>query len=148
MLQGRLKHKHKKRLEGARTEDPEMCDYSLEMYGSRPAREGEFYATTRFPSGSIGFTAANDPTIVVCLECETPLVLTDIPSDLQARFAVAKRAQATFAQNDRGAYRDGLRLASGRFVSLQELRPGIGAYIPSLAELRAQAFAPVVEAVL
>jgi hypothetical protein len=25
-----------------------MCDYSLEMYGSRPAREGEIYVTTRF----------------------------------------------------------------------------------------------------
>ena len=32
-----------------------MCDYSLEMYGSRPAREGGAYAATRFPSGSIGF---------------------------------------------------------------------------------------------
>ena len=34
-----------------------MCDYSLEMYGSRPAREGEIYVTTRFPSGSIGFAS-------------------------------------------------------------------------------------------
>ncbi|HEY1941292.1 MAG TPA: hypothetical protein VGH40_04140 [Roseiarcus sp.] len=116
-----------------------MCDYSLEMYGSRPAREGELYATTRFPSGSIGFTAAGDAKTVVCLECETPIVLTDIPSDLQTRFGVGQRARATFAQTDRGAYRDGLRLANGRFVSLQELRPGIRAYIPSLAELRAQA---------
>ena len=38
-----------------------MCDYSLEMYGSRPAREGEIYVTTRFPSGSIGFASAGDP---------------------------------------------------------------------------------------
>jgi hypothetical protein len=42
-----------------------MCDYSLEMYGSRPAREGEIYVTTRFPSGSIGFASAGDPRTAV-----------------------------------------------------------------------------------
>jgi hypothetical protein len=31
-----------------------MCDYSFEMYASRPAREFELYVTTRFPTGSIG----------------------------------------------------------------------------------------------
>lgn len=119
-----------------------MCDYSLEMYGSRPAREGETYATARFPSGSIGFVAAGAPQTVVCLECDTPIVLMDIPTDLQAQLGIGERAQATFAQADRGAYRDGLRLANGRFVSLQELRPGIRAVIPSLAALRAPAREP------
>lgn len=114
-----------------------MCDYSLEMYGSRPAREGEFYATTRFPSGSIGFAAAGDAKTVVCMQCDTPVVLTDIPPDLQKRFNVGERAQATFAQAENGAYRDGLLFASGQFVSLQELRPGIHAYIPVLLERRA-----------
>jgi hypothetical protein len=113
-----------------------MCDYSLEMYGSRPAREGEFYATTRFPSGSIGFAAAGDPKTVVCMQCDTAVVLTDLPADLQTRFGVGERVQATFAQAERGAYRDGLLLAGGRFVSLQELRPGIHAYIPVLLEHR------------
>ena len=32
-----------------------MCDYSLEMYASRPARTSELYVTTRFPSGTIGW---------------------------------------------------------------------------------------------
>lgn len=114
-----------------------MCDYSLEMYGSRPAREGEFYAATRFPSGSIGFAAEGDPRTAVCMQCDTPVVLTDIPADLQARFKVGERTQATFAQAEIGAYRDGLLLPNGRFVSLQELRPGIHAYIPVLLEHRA-----------
>jgi hypothetical protein len=38
-----------------------MCDYSLEMYASRPAREGEIYVITRFPSGSVGLASAGDP---------------------------------------------------------------------------------------
>ena len=115
-----------------------MCDYSLEMYGSRPAREGEYYAATRFPSGTIGFAAPGDPRTAVCMQCDTPVVLTDIPADLQARLGVGERVEATFAQAERGAYRDGLRLSNGRFVSLQELRPGVRAFIPALLERGAE----------
>ena len=60
-----------------------MCDYSLEMYGSRPAREGEIYVTTRFPSGSIGFASAGDKRTAVCMQCDTKVMLTDIPPALQ-----------------------------------------------------------------
>jgi len=111
-----------------------MCDYSLELYGSRPAREGEVYVTTRFPSGSIGFASPGDPNTAVCMQCDTQLVLTDMPEDMRTRLAIGAEAEATFAQAETGAYRDGLRLASGRFVSLQELRPGVHAYIPALLE--------------
>ncbi len=44
-----------------------MCDYSLEMYISRPAREGERYVTTRFPSGSMGLAAPGQPGTAVCM---------------------------------------------------------------------------------
>ena len=111
-----------------------MCDYSLEMYGSRPAREGELYVTTRFPSGSIGFAAPGDPRIPVCVQCDTKVVLTDIPLAMQATWAIGAEVQTTFAQRDTGLYRDGLRLADGRFVSLQDLPVGVGAYIPTLLE--------------
>lgn len=114
-----------------------MCDYSLEMYGSRPAREGESYVTTRFPSGSIGFSATGDSRTAVCMQCDTRVVLTDIPTDLQPRLKVGEKAEVVFAQAESGAYRDGLRLPDGRFVSLQELRPGIHAYIPVLLEHKA-----------
>ncbi len=111
-----------------------MCDYSLEMYGSRPAREGEYYVTTRFPSGSIGFASEGDPKTAVCVQCDTRVTLTDIPDGLQARFGVGSTEVTTFAQADFGAYRDGLRFADGRFVSLQQLQPGIHAFVAALLE--------------
>ena len=111
-----------------------MCDYSLEMYGSRPAREGELYVTTRFPSGSIGFAAPGDPRIPVCVQCDTKVVLTDIPFTMQAAYGIGPEAETLFAQRETGLYRDGLRFAGGRFVSLQDLPQGVGAYIPTLLE--------------
>ena len=109
-----------------------MCDYSLEMYGSRPAREGEIYVTTRFPSGSIGFASAGDPRTAVCMQCDTKVMLTDIPPALQTALRVGAEVETVFAQREAGLYRDGLRLADGRFVSLQDLQPGIHAYVPAL----------------
>jgi hypothetical protein len=114
-----------------------MCDYSLEMYGSRPAREGELYITTRFPSGSIGFASPGDPRTAVCLQCDTKVMLTDIPVALQTSLHIGAEAETIFAQRETGLYRDGLRLADGRFVSLQDLQTGIGAYVPALLERRA-----------
>jgi hypothetical protein len=114
-----------------------MCDYSLEMYGSRPAREGEIYVTTRFPSGSIGFASAGDPRTAVCMQCDTKVMLTDIPPALQTALRVGAEVETTFAQREAGLYRDGLRLADGRFVSLQDLQPGIHAYVPALLERNA-----------
>ena len=37
-----------------------MCDFSLELYRSRPARVGERYETHRFPSSTVGFIAPGD----------------------------------------------------------------------------------------
>jgi hypothetical protein len=74
-----------------------MCDYSLEMYGSRPAREGEIYVTTRFPSGSIGFASAGDPRTAVCMQCDTKVMLTDIPPALQTAFRVGAEVEASTA---------------------------------------------------
>ena len=111
-----------------------MCDYSLEMYGSRPAREGEIYVTTRFPSGSIGFASAGDPRTAVCMQCDTKVMLTDVPPALRMALRVEAEVETTFAQREAGLYRDGLRLADGRFVSLQDLQPGIHAYVPARLE--------------
>jgi len=66
-----------------------MCDYSLEMYASRPAREGEIYVTTRFPSGSIGLAAPGDCTQAVCVTYGTRLRLENLPSDLQDSFKIS-----------------------------------------------------------
>jgi hypothetical protein len=113
-----------------------MCDYSLEMYGSRPAREGELYVATRFPSGSIGFAAPGAPRTPVCVQCDTTVVLTDIPPVMQRHLGIGAEVETVFAQRETGLYRDGLRLKDGRFLSLQDLPSGVGAYIPSLLERR------------
>jgi hypothetical protein len=46
-----------------------MCDYSLEMYKSRPAVKDEFYETRRFASGSIGLVAPQARDTAVCMAC-------------------------------------------------------------------------------
>lgn len=102
-----------------------MCDYSLEVYGSRPAREGERYVTTRFPSGTMGLASPGQLGTPVCLACDTRLELGHIPTDLAARHGIGARAEATFIRFDTGSYRDGLKFDSGAQVSLQQLPPGI-----------------------
>ena len=103
-----------------------MCDYSLEMYASRPAREGEKYVTTRFPSGSIGLASAGDCTTAVCVQYDTRLKLENITSDLQTRLGVKSEEEAIFARLEHGAYRDGIKFGNGKEVSLQLLGAGVG----------------------
>ena len=76
----------------------QMCDYSLEMYASRPARESEKYVTTRFPSGSIGLASPGDCTTAVCVQYDTNLKLEGISSDLQTRLGVKDEEQVIFAR--------------------------------------------------
>lgn len=102
-----------------------MCDYSLEMYSSRPAREGERYVMTRFPSGSMGLAAPGQPGTAVCLACDTKLAIADIPAELAARHGLAEHEVATFIRLDSGVYRDGVRFANGVELSLQQLPVGV-----------------------
>lgn len=104
-----------------------MCDYSLEMYASRPARESEKYVTTRFPSGSIGLAVPGDCTTAVCVQYDTRLQLEGISNDLQARLGITPEEQVVFARLEHGAYRDGVRFANGKEISLQLLGSGVGA---------------------
>jgi hypothetical protein len=103
-----------------------MCDYSLEMYGSQPARETERYVTTRFPSGSIGLTSPGDCGTAVCVQYDTKLTLEGIPRDLQACFGIGAVAEATFVSLELGAYRDGVKFGNGKCISLQQLNTGVG----------------------
>ena len=111
-----------------------MCDYSLEMYASRPAREGERYVTTRFPSGSVGLAAPGDCTTAVCVQYDTRLRLENISSDLQTRLGVKPEEEVVFARLEHGAYRDGIRFANGKEISLQLLGSGVGATLTSIAK--------------
>jgi hypothetical protein len=68
------------------------------------------------------------------MQCDTKVMLTDVPPALRMALRVEAEVETTFAQREAGLYRDGLRLADGRFVSLQDLQPGIHAYVPALLE--------------
>jgi hypothetical protein len=111
-----------------------MCDYSLEMYASRPAREGERYVTTRFPSGSVGLSSPGDCTTAVCVQYDTHLRLENISSDLQTRLGVKTEEEVVFARLEHGAYRDGVRFANGKEISLQLLGSGVGATLTAVAK--------------
>jgi hypothetical protein len=102
-----------------------MCDYSLEMYASRPARESEKYVTTRFPSGSIGLASPGDCTTAVCVQYDTRLKLEGISSDVQTWLGVKDEEEVVFARLDYRRYADGITFANGKQISLQVLGPGV-----------------------
>lgn len=106
-----------------------MCDYSLEHYRSRPARQSEPYETNRFPSGSIGFVVPGDQSVAICMTCDTRLILDNIPEILQTRLGIGPREDVVFTRLETGTYRDGIRFDNGRAVTLQELGTGVRAVV-------------------
>ena len=111
-----------------------MCDYSLEMYGSRPARESERYETVRFPSGSIGLASPGDCGTAVCVQYDTRLRLENIPLHIQASLRVNATEEVTFVRLDHGAYRDGIRFRNGKDLSIQQLNSGVSAVVVQMLE--------------
>lgn len=106
-----------------------MCDYSLEMYRSRPAQAGETYETFRFPSGTVGFTAPGDTSTAVCMACDTRLRLEGIPETVRSAYGVAAEEDVTFARLEAGPHHDGVRFANGAQVTLQLLGPTVKARV-------------------
>lgn len=111
-----------------------MCDYSLEVYGSVPAREGERYVTSRFPSGTIGLTAPGKAGTAVCLNCDTSLEIDGIPESLCREFGLRVQEDAVFIRLDSGTYRDGVRFSNGAEISLQRFAPGVTVSVKQLLE--------------
>lgn len=106
-----------------------MCDYSLEMYQSRPARQGEEYVSNRFPSGSVGFISPGDQSIAICLSCDTELKLSRLPESVQTTADVGETEIATFIQIEGPLHRDSVRFRNGKVVTLQKLGPGVTAWL-------------------
>lgn len=106
-----------------------MCDYSLEMYRSRPAEEGARYQTHRFPSHSIGFIDAADPRTAVCMSCGTTLWLENVPLDLQREYGIGERETVLFTRIEGGMHHDGIRFANGSEITLQRLGEGVKAVV-------------------
>ena len=108
-----------------------MCDYSLEMYASRPARVGERYETTRFASGSIGLAVPGDATCAICLQYDTPLVLESLPAHVRGQDG-PDRVEAVFTRVEGGAYHDAVAFPDGRTLSLQQLGVGVTVQVKEL----------------
>ena len=106
-----------------------MCDYSLEAYRFRPAREGEQYVTSRFASGSVGFIAPGDTMTAICIAYDTRLKLENIPQAIQSALDVKAEELVTFARLESDFFHDGVRFANGAQVTLQRLGPGVKASV-------------------
>ena len=113
-----------------------MCDYSLHLIDTRPARVGDTLVSTRF-IGSLtrGFSAVDEPRVAVCLRPGTELAFEqDIEIEhvfrrLLPRFGfgrlagrVARFRQVNMARPD--AHHDALEFPDGRVVLVTQLREG------------------------
>jgi hypothetical protein len=86
-----------------------MCDYSLEMYRSRPAAMGEQYVLHRFRSGTLGFVDPADCTTAVCLPAGASLRLQAISRRLQRTLCLGPAPEAVMFRLPfgPGVHRDG-----------------------------------------
>ena len=109
-----------------------MCDYSLHLVASRPAKVGEKLVSTRFPHTSTrGFASVGERNVAVCLlpgtelafeqevQCETAFVLR---SKCQLGHKVAQFRQVNKGQSD--VHHDALEFPDGQIVLLTHLCEG------------------------
>jgi hypothetical protein len=107
-----------------------MCDYSLELVSSRPAKVGDKLISTGFPHTiSRGFASVDGPKVAVCLlpgtelafedevRCETGLVFSRSLGHKVARFRQIDKCQ-------RNRHHDALELPDGKIVVLTHLCKG------------------------
>ncbi len=107
-----------------------MCDYSLELYRSRPADVGQKLDLHRFPSGTMGFTAGGDKETAACVLPGATLQLEKIDSRVQSTFNVGPTETVTMIRMDadqKSTHHDGVRFTNGREVKLQSLNDGMTA---------------------
>ena len=117
-----------------------MCDYSLHLVASRPAKVGEKLVSTRFPNTSTrGFASVDERNVAVCLlpgtelafeqevQCETAFVLR---SKCQLGYMVAQFRQVNKGQSD--VHHDALEFPDGQIVLLTYLCEGQHAIVLQL----------------
>lgn len=109
-----------------------MCDYSLHLVASRPAKVGDKLVATRFVNSiTRGFAAVGQPDVAVCLLPGTELAFDD---DVQYErvFSLFGKVRVThkvarFRQVDMTephAHHDALELPDGQIVLLTRLCEG------------------------
>jgi hypothetical protein len=107
-----------------------MCDYSLELIASRPAKVGDKLVSTGFARTTTrGFASEDNPNVAVCLlpgtelafesevRCETHLVFSRGVGHSVARFRQVDKSPAT-------QHRDALVFPGGNIVLLTHLCKG------------------------
>jgi hypothetical protein len=109
-----------------------MCDYSLHLIASRPAKAGEkLISTSFFSSVTRGFASADDRNIAVCLLPGTELAFeTEVRWDcgsvfrsrLQTEHKVARFRQVNVGQPN--VHHDALEFPNGKIVMLTLLCEG------------------------
>ena len=109
-----------------------MCDYSLHLVASRPAKVGETLIATDFAKSiTRGFAAAEEPEVAVCLLPGTEIAF-DADVQYDRAFSVFGRARvghrvARFRQvnmDDPNVHHDALEFPSGQIVLVTRLSPG------------------------
>ena len=123
-----------------------MCDYSLELIMSRPAKAGDKLVSTSFPdTPTRGFAAADDHSVAVCL-----LPGTELSFDEEIRcdgvifswspgHKVAKFQQVS--RDKQHAHHDALEFPDGKIVLFCEGRFHKSASIRSLVRRNRSAWA-------
>jgi hypothetical protein len=115
-----------------KTEETPMCDYSLHLVASRPAKVGDKLVTTEFATTvTRGFAAIGEPDVAVCLLPGTELAFDDdVRYDRTFDFFKKARAGhkvARFRQVDIDqphAHHDALEFPGGRIVLVTRLVVG------------------------
>jgi len=109
-----------------------MCDYSLQLVASRPARLGEKLISARFVSSATrGFASVEDRNVAVCLLPGTELAFEQYVQCEPTRFFRPKRQLAfkvaQFRQvnvDQPNTHHDALELPDGTVVLLNDLCEG------------------------
>ena len=110
-----------------------MCDYSLHLVASRPAKVGDKLVTTKFKNSlTHGFAAVEEPTVAVCLlpgtevafetEVECEHVFKVFRSQKLISEKVARFRQINMEEHN--AHHDALEFPDGQVVLLTRLYEG------------------------
>ncbi len=110
-----------------------MCDYSLQSVRSRPANVGDKLTTRDFGTYTVGFAAAEDAAVAVCVLPGTELAFSSAVTFTEYRFILGRTvktladATAIFRQvnkDEPSKHHDALEFPDGRIVLLTQLKEG------------------------
>ena len=117
-----------------------MCDYSLHLVASRPAKVGDKLVATHFVNSiTRGFAAVGEPNVAVCLLPGTELAFDDdvqyergfsLFGKVRVNHKVARFRQ--FNMTDPHAHHDALEFPDGQIVKVTRLVPGQTAIVLQL----------------